>query len=104
MAQFDVYRNLNSATSKYIPYLLDIQNDLFSQLLTRVVVPLHLAEEFGQPAEILNPVFIVNKQKVVMVTPQLAGIAAQELAEPVTSLKNKRDTIIAALDFLFTGF
>ena len=104
MAQFEVYRNLNRATAQYIPFLLDIQNDLFSQLQTRVVVPLQLVEEFGQPAEILNPEFIIEKHKVIMVTPQLAGIAIQELAEPVGSVKDQRDTIIAALDFLIIGF
>lgn len=104
MAQFDVYRNRNNDSATHIPFLLDIQNDLFSQLHTRVVVPLQLAAEFGQPAEILNPVFVIEKHQVVMVTPQLAGIEARELTELIGSLKQQRDDIIAALDFLITGF
>ena len=44
MAQFDVYRNTNSATRKSIPYVLDVQTDLLDTLATRVVVPLVLKE------------------------------------------------------------
>ena len=40
---------------------------------------------------------------VVMSTAELAGIATRSLGEKVTSLKNKRDEIIGALDLLFTG-
>jgi len=34
---------------------------------------------------------------------ELAGLPLRTLGEKVTSLKNKRNEIIAALDLLFTG-
>jgi toxin CcdB len=40
----------------------------------------------------------------VMVAPQVAGIPRRLLDEPVTSLENRRADILAALDFLLTGF
>lgn len=103
MAQFDVYLNPNAATRKVIPYLLDVQADLLDTLATRVVAPLVLAEEMGQAAKHLNPQFKVKGMAVVMSTAELAGVPNRSLGDKVASLKNKRDEIIAALDFLFTG-
>jgi len=103
MAQFDVYSNLNPATRKLIPYLLDIQADLLDSLATRVVVPLVLSKHFGKPANQLNPQFKINGIAVTLSTPELAGVASCSLGEKVASLTAKRDEIIAALDLLFTG-
>lgn len=104
MAQFDVYINPNVATRKSVPYLLDIQADLLNDLTTRVVVPLVLAEEMGIAARTLNPKFKIKNTAVVMSTAELAGVSTRVLGEKIASLKVKRDEIIAALDFLFTGF
>lgn len=103
MAQFDVYLNPNAATRKSIPYLLDVQADLLDTLSTRVVAPLILAEEMGLAAKHLNPQFKIKGVAVVMSTAELAGIPNRSLGGKVTTLKSKRDEIIAALDILFTG-
>jgi toxin CcdB len=103
MAQFDVYLNPNAATRKSIPYLLDVQAALLDALATRVVVPLILAEEMGLAARHLNPQFKIKGVAVVMSTAELAGIPSRSLGDKVTTLKSKRDEIIAALDMLFTG-
>lgn len=103
MAQFDVYLNPNAATRKSIPYLLDVQADLLDTLATRVVVPLVLAEEMGLAAKHLNPQFKIKGVAVVMSTAELAGVPNRSLGDKVTTLKSKRDEIIAALDILFTG-
>lgn len=101
MAQFDVYKNKNPKTNQEIPFLLDIQNDLLKSLSTRVVVPLVLDMK---PAKILNPTFEINGLVVTMSTAELAGISTDNLGEDVCSLKDKRDEIIAAVDFMITGF
>jgi len=103
MAQFDVYLNLNPATRKTIPYLLDVQADLLDSLNTRVVIPLMLAEEMGIAIKQLSLQFKIKGVTVVMSTGELAGLPLRIIGEKVTSLKNKRDEIIAALDLLFTG-
>jgi toxin CcdB len=102
MAQFDVYLNPNADTRKSIPFLLDVQAELLDMLSTRVVVPLVLSEEMS-PAKNLNPQFKIKGIAVVMSTAELAGVQNRALGEKITSLKNKRDEIIAALDLLFTG-
>jgi len=103
MAQFDVYLNPNPDTYKIIPYLLDVQTELLDTLATRVVVPLVMVKEMAVAAKQLNPKFTIKGTAVVMSTAELAGIANRSLGDKVTSLKSKRDEIIAALDLLFTG-
>ncbi|MDO8310920.1 MAG: CcdB family protein [Sideroxyarcus sp.] len=104
MAQFDVYLNLNPATRKAIPYVLDVQADMLDTLSTRVVVPLVLAEVMGIPVKQLNPQFKIKGLAVVMSTGELAGLSLRSFGDKVTSLKGRRDEIISALDLLFTGY
>ncbi|HBA89025.1 MAG TPA: plasmid maintenance protein CcdB [Geobacter sp.] len=104
MAQFDVYENNNLQTKKKVPYLLNVQADLLAPLTTRVVVPLVSMSAIGKPVARLNPQFTIKGITVVMSTAQLAGVDKKILGEKVGSLKERRDEIIAALDFLFVGF
>ena len=104
MAQFDVYENANPKTNQTIPYLLDVQADLLDTLATRVVVPLIKTSVAGKAIRHLNPEFIFNETPVVLSTAELAGISTQSMGEKVGTLKERRDEILGALDFLFTGF
>ena len=104
MTQFDVYENPNPDTQKIVPYLLDVQADLLADLATHVVVPLVPVAIMGKAAKHLNPVFKIEKTNVVMSTAELAGVPVKILGEKVTSLIDSRNEIIAALDFLFTGY
>jgi toxin CcdB len=104
MGQFDVYENPNRETNQTVPYLLDVQADLLEGLATRVVVPLITAPAIGKPIKYLNPEFGIETSSVFMSTAELAGIPVRALGRKVGSLKDRRDEIIAALDFLFTGF
>ncbi len=101
MAQFDVYKNLNPITSKQIPYLVDIQNDIFQNFNSRVVIPL-----FRDPNIIknLNPQFTIDGQKLMLSTAEIASIPNSVLGDKVTGLEEYRSEIIYAIDFLVTGF
>jgi toxin CcdB len=104
MAQFDVYENPNDKTNQTVPYLLDLQADLLDNLATRVVAPLVAAAFMDKGVKHLNPRFKVKDNAVFMSTAELAGIPISALGERVGSLKEQRHEIIAALDFIFTGF
>jgi len=104
MAQFDVYENPNPETNRTTPYLLDVQAELLDTLSTRVVVPLLSAAYAEKPIRHLNPQFTVNETALLMSSAELAGISVQSLGKKIATLKHKRDEIIAAIDFLFTGF
>lgn len=104
MAQFSVHKNKNPKSRAAYPYLVDVQSDLLSALSTRVVVPLAKLTGFRKkPIRDLTPVVEVEGAKYLMLTPQLAGIAANELGQVVDNLSRQRDEIVAAVDFLVTG-
>ncbi len=104
MAQFDVYTNPNPETKQAIPYLLDVQAELLSNLTTRVVIPLYSVSTMNKAAKHLNPQFSIKRAKVVMSTAELAGVSLSSLGDKACSLKEHRNEIMAALDFLITGF
>ena len=104
MAQFDVYTNPNPETKRTIPYLLDVQTDLLGNLTTRAVIPLYSVSAMGKAAKHLNPRFSIKKNIVIMSTAELAGVTLNRLGDKVCSLQGHRNEIIAALDFLITGF
>lgn len=101
MAQFDIYKNSNPFSTEDIPYLMDIQSELLSGLSTRVVIPL---ARCSKAISHLNPYFIINGEKVVMLTQELSGIEKKILGDKIDSLKNHRTEIIASVDFLISGF
>jgi toxin CcdB len=104
MAQFDVYENPNEETNRVIPYLLDVQADLLDTLATRVAVPLIAASAMGKAIKNLNPEFTIRNASVFMSTAEMAGVPVRSMGEKVSSLKDQRNEIIAALGFLFAGF
>ena len=81
-----------------------MQVEFLDNLSTRVVVPLVRAPFFGKAATQLNPQFVIDQSMVIMSTAELAGVSVRHLGKKVCSLRGQRDEIIAALDFLFTGF
>jgi toxin CcdB len=103
MAQFDVYRNTNEATKRTVPYLLDLQSDLLSDLATRVVVPLMLASRSKRKLTRLNPTFRIEGVDVVMSTAELAAIHRRFLGERVASVGAARTEIVAAFDVIIQG-
>jgi toxin CcdB len=103
VAQFDVHKNPDSSTNRAIPFLLDVQADLLENLATRVVIPLYSVSVFGSPAKHLNPKFTIKRKVVVMSTAELADVPVTVLGEKIVNLKQEREAIIAALNFLFTG-
>lgn len=105
MPQFAVHRNRNAATKGRFPLLLDVQSDLLEELGTRVVIPLSPASGTARrlAMQTLTPVCTVEGKHYLLVTPQLAGIAAQELGPAIADLSRERQAILGALDLLFTG-
>lgn len=105
MAQFDVYPNPDCEAVAIIPYVLDIQSNLLGTLPTVAVVPLIVpAAAELLPILRLNPKLMVEQQMLLALTQDIAAIPRHLLAHPITNFSLQRDEILAALDFLFTGF
>ena len=84
--------------------MLEVQADLLSGLATRLVVPMIPAAEFGQPLEKLNPTFRFGGRAHVMATAEMAAIPAKNLGERVSTLEHHATDVLAAIDFLISGF
>nr|WP_295464817.1 CcdB family protein [Mesorhizobium sp.] len=99
MARFDVYQGDHPDL-----LLLDIQNDALDHLDTRVVVPLMPVKGSPPAVRRLYPVFDIEGRSMLMATPLMSAIRAQQLKKPVANLADHRDEIVAAVDFLQQGF
>jgi len=105
VAQFSVYRNKNPRTKATYPYVVDVQSDLLDPLNTRVVIPMTKAAALTKkPVTHLTPELQFNGERFVLMTPQLAGVGRGELGPQAGTLIEERQTILAAIDFLLTGF
>lgn len=103
MRQFDVLQNKNPETRGQVPYLLLLQADLFGDLATQVVAPVIAEERFGPRLDWLTPQVTIGTSRYVVSIPELAGVPASILGDPVASAAGQREELISALDFLFTG-
>jgi toxin CcdB len=105
MAQFTVYRNKSARTKATFPFLVDVQSDLLEDLRTRLVIPLSkLASLTKRPVSQLTPILQFEDEAYVLMTPELAGVARSDLGAATGTLAERRDTILAAMDFLLAGF
>jgi toxin CcdB len=105
MRQFTVYRNKSPRTTSTFPFLVDVQSDLLEQLHTRAVIPLTRAARLvDKPFSQLTPALEFEGESYLLMTPQLAGVARTDLGTPAGSLAGERNAIVAAMDFLLTGY
>jgi len=103
MAQFDVYRNPNSTTRAAFPTCSMCRRSCWTRSQPASWCRSPSRKSWRKPIERLNPQFEVEGRKVVMLTPELAGVPRKALGEVVGDLARERDKIIAALDLAFTG-
>jgi toxin CcdB len=102
MARFDVYRPVGRPAN----WLVDVQSGLLSDLESRVGIPL-VPVQVGQQNAIdrLMPVLSIKGQHFVLVTTDIAMVPTRLLGAPITNIEAEhRDTITAAMDFLFQGY
>lgn len=104
MAQFDIYENIEPESKDMIPFLLDVQHDLHSNLATRTVIPLVATGSRQEAITKLCPVINVLGREVVVSTPEIAGYPVRDLGTRIMSASGHRLEILAAIDFLLSGF
>ena len=103
MARFDVYENPASRSRERVPFLLDVQADMLSDLATCLVVPLVPKRKFGPPAQRLNPVFTINSKEYVMATAEMSAISRKDMGARIASVNEHSADILNAMDFLISG-
>ncbi len=105
MSHLDVYLNRDARTAKSRPYVVELQSGLLDKLPTTVIAPLAKPQSVDRLSIMrLNPSVSVKGTALILLTQDLAAIPRSLLKSPVANLSPQRDEIVAALDFLFTGF
>ena len=101
--QFDVVANPDAQEAAYRPYLVVLQSDLVSGLSSTVIAPLvSRADMTG--ATRMNPLVNIDGREFWLATHELFAVDRRILGKTIASLSEQRDAIIAAVDFVFTGF
>lgn len=100
MARFDVYRFGHG-----VPYVLDVQADIFGEIGSRVVIPLVDAASITNEAmPRLKPVLWFGDGRYALITTDIAAVPTSLLGERVANLQDQREVIVDAVDFLMQGF
>ncbi len=102
MARFDIYKYDNSS----VPFVLDVQADLLSDLSTCAVIPLVSEKKAKQEVlQKLKPSIEINGQNYILMTTDIGTVTRASLGKKITNVENEyRQIVTEALDFLFQGF
>lgn len=104
MAALDIHANPEPRTRGAMPYVMELQANLLSDLNTRLVAPLAPARIYRGAIPRLNPVIDIAGEPHVLITNQMAAMLARLLpAAPIANAEVHRYDIVAAVDFLVTG-
>lgn len=105
MSQFDVHAN-PGRNLRAIPYVVVVQSAAFNRLARRLVIPL-LAEDVEEkqvriPHSATTPRIEIAGQRLVLNPFEMVSVEASRLGPKVASLEHEADTIVAALDEVFS--
>lgn len=105
MSQFDVHRN-PGRNQLAIPYVVVVQSAAFDKLARRLVIPL-LAEggteaRVSIPYSDTTPSIRIDGQRFILNPFEMVSVESSKLGPRVASLADDGDTIVAALDEVFS--
>ena len=104
MAQFSLYKNQDKRSKDSYPYFVDVQNALFSDLNSRMVIPFAKHESLNKTdVERLCPVIPIRDKNFVLLTHQMTAVPVSILSKEEMSLESYRYDILDAIDMLITG-
>jgi len=103
MTQFDVFANPVTRARRAYPYVVVMQADVAQIGRDRVVAPTAPRDAFPAIPGRLTPVVTVKRKEFVLLVTSLTTIPARSLGTAATSLADRREDILAAIDYLFFG-
>jgi toxin CcdB len=102
MEQLAICHVQRTGPSRSAGMVVVLQHALLSDLNTRVVAPLVLSTELPHIPRLRPKVQIEEKEYVVAID-RLAAVPRRSIGKMVGSMQLRREEMIAAIDFLFTG-
>ncbi len=104
MAQWDVYPNPDQRSKSAVPYFVDLQSELLSELDTRLVAPLVATKvAASRMPQRLCPVFRIAGKTLVLMPHESGPVDRRILKRRVESLRSQADQIISAVDAALSG-
>ena len=102
--QFDVYDNPSPRMRDVYPYVMEVQSDLLSSLATRMVVPLAITTLAATDLpRRLCPVFTLNGKSLMLVPFEAAPLDKRLLKVEITSMRQRSNEIVSAMDAVLSG-
>lgn len=104
MAQFQIHANVSPGASPAIPWLLDLQSPLLSDLRTRIVAPVYRRAHLGGAIPTgLGVEIVIDDEPCVAMLLEMAAIPVRYLGQVKLDLGHQRSQLVRALDLLFSG-
>jgi toxin CcdB len=100
--QFDVHSNVFAETEADPPFLVNLQSDHLDSLRTVVVAPMWEASG-ARPRSPVHVALRFAGDRYWLAINELAFVRSASLGAIAGNIAGERDTIIRALDLLFTG-
>jgi toxin CcdB len=95
MTQFEVFANPVARARASYPFVVMLQADVARRGRERAVAPVAPRAAFPVVAGRLTPIMAIERDEFVL--------SVQRLGRAVASLADRRDDILAAIDYLFFG-
>lgn len=103
MTQFEVFANPVARARRAYPYVTVLQTAAAQVGRDRVVAPAAPRAAFPSIPGRLTPVVSIERKDFVLLVTSLTTLPANSLGTGVASLADRREDILAAIDYLFFG-
>jgi toxin CcdB len=103
MTQFEVFANPVTRSRASYPFVVVLQADVARGGRERAVAPVAPRAAFPMVAGRLTPIMAIERDEFVLLVTSVTTIPVQSLGRAIASLADRRDDILAAIDYLFFG-
>jgi toxin CcdB len=104
VTQFSLYKNQDKRSRNTYPYFVDVQNSLFSDLNSRLVIPFARPESINDSdVDRLCPAIPIHGKSHVLLTHQMTSVPISILSKEELLLEDYSYQILEAIDMLITG-
>ena len=103
MTQFEVFANPVTRARPSYPFVVILQADVARGDRERAVAPVAPRAAFPLVLRRLTPILSIERDEFVLLVTSVTTLPALSLGRAVASLVDRRDDILAAIDYLFFG-
>jgi toxin CcdB len=100
--QHDVFENPTGRFQAAFPFIAELQADI-AEGRDRMVAPMALVGSVPSTPARLSPIVQHGGSAFYLVLPLMGLLPRTRLTKPVGTIKQHRDDIVRAIDWLFTG-